>query len=223
MAKRSLMSKGLTASMPMTGEMTDAPALVAFDFDGTLTVRDSFNAFLKWRAGPARWTLGIVRLSPALLGYAFNRNRGKLKAAAVREFLKGATQTELESDARTFAELYAPSLFRPDALAVWRRWRAKGAKMVIVTASPDITVAPFARGLGADVLIGTRLAFGPDDCALGVLAGPNCRAREKVVRLKELFGEEVRLTAAYGDTSGDTEMLAIADERGYRVFRGRPI
>lgn len=217
------MSKGLTASMPMTGEMTDAPALVAFDFDGTLTVRDSFNAFLKWRAGPARWTLGIVRLSPALLGYVFNRNRGKLKAAAVREFLKGATQAELEADARAFAELYAPSLFRPDALAVWRRWRAKGAKMVIVTASPDITVAPFARGLGADVLIGTRLAFGPDDRALGVLAGPNCRAREKVVRLKELFGEEVRLTAAYGDTSGDTEMLAIAEERGYRLFRGRPI
>jgi phosphatidylglycerophosphatase C len=55
-----------------------------------------------------------------------------------------------------------------------------------------------------------------------VLNGPNCRAKEKVVRLKEIFGEDVRLTAAYGDTSGDTEMLAIADERGYRVFRGKP-
>jgi phosphoserine phosphatase len=31
------------------------------------------------------------------------------------------------------------------------------------------------------------------------------------------------LTAAYGDTSGDTEMLAIADEKGYRVFRGKPL
>ena len=31
------------------------------------------------------------------------------------------------------------------------------------------------------------------------------------------------LTAAYGDTSGDAEMLAIADERGYRVFRGKPL
>lgn len=223
MAKRSLMAKGLTASMPMTGDMTDAPALVAFDFDGTLTVRDSFNAFLKWRAGPARWTAGVLRLSPALVRYVFNRNRGKLKAAAVREFLKGATQAEIEADARAFAELHAPSLFRPDALAVWRRWRAKGARMVIVTASPDITVAPFARGLGADMLIGTRLAFDQNDRALGVLAGPNCRAKEKVVRLKEAFGEDVRLTAAYGDTSGDTEMLAIADERGYRIFRGKPL
>jgi phosphatidylglycerophosphatase C len=223
MAKRSLMAKGLTASMPMTGDLMDAPALVAFDFDGTLTVRDSFNAFLKWRAGPRRWTSGVIRLTPSLIAYVFNRNRGKLKAAAVREFLKGVSQEKLEADARTFAELHAPSLFRPDALAVWRRWRAKGAKLVIVTASPDITVAPFARGLGADLLIGTRLAFDANDRAIGVLKGPNCRAKEKVVRLQEIFGEDVRLTAAYGDTSGDTEMLAIADERGYRVFRGKPV
>jgi len=222
MAKRSLMAKGLTASMPMTGDLMGEPALVAFDFDGTLTVRDSFNAFLKWRAGPARWTLGLIRLSPALIAYVFNRNRGKLKAAAVREFLKGVSQARLEADARTFAELYAPSLFRPDAVAIWRRWRAKGAKLVIVTASPDLIVAPFARGLGADMLIGTRLAFDLNDKVVGALAGPNCRGKEKVVRLKEAFGDSVRLAAAYGDTSGDTEMLAIAEERGFRVFRGKP-
>jgi phosphatidylglycerophosphatase C len=222
MAKRTLMAKGLTASRPMTGDMLDAPALVAFDFDGTLTVRDSFNAFLRWRAGPARWALGLIKLSPALVAYAFNRNRGKLKAAAVREFLKGVSLARLEADARTFAEIHALSLFRPDAMAAWRQWRAKGAKLVIVTASPEITVAPFARGLGADVLIGTRLAVDLNERIIGSLAGPNCRAKEKVVRLKEAFGEDVRLNAAYGDTSGDTEMLAIADERGYRIFRGKP-
>ena len=26
--------------------------IVAFDFDGTLTIRDSFTEFLRWRAGP---------------------------------------------------------------------------------------------------------------------------------------------------------------------------
>ena len=30
------------------------------------------------------------------------------------------------------------------------------------------------------------------------------------------------LAAAYGDTSGDTEMIAIATEKGFRVFTGRP-
>ena len=221
MAKRSLMAKGLSASRPMTGDLGDEPALVAFDFDGTLTVRDSFNAFLKWRAG-RKWTRGVIRLTPALVTYVFDRNRAKLKAAAIREFLKGATVEQIETDARTFAQNHAASLLRPDALAVWRSWRAKGAKLVIVTASPEITVAPFARGLGADMLIGTRLMTSEDGRVLGGLDGNNCRAKEKVLRLREAFGPDVHLTAAYGDTSGDTEMLAIADEKGYRVFRGKP-
>ena len=38
-------------------------AIVAFDFDGTLTVRDSFTAFLRWRAGRRGW--GWRRISPS--------------------------------------------------------------------------------------------------------------------------------------------------------------
>ena len=33
------------------GAQPPTAPIVAFDFDGTLTVRDSFTAFLKWRAG----------------------------------------------------------------------------------------------------------------------------------------------------------------------------
>jgi len=59
-------------------------------------------------------------------------------------FLKGVKRPVLENDARRFAEFIGPRLFRSDALATWRRWRSKGARPVIVTASPDIVVAPFA-------------------------------------------------------------------------------
>lgn len=216
------MAKGLSASISMTGDMHEGPPLVAFDFDGTLTVRDSFTAFLKWRGSPARHALGMIRLFPAAVAYVFDRNRGKIKAAAIREFLRGVSIEDLERQARAFAQSEAPRLFRPDALAVWRRWRAKGARLVIVTASPDIVVAPFARGLGADLLIGSRLAIDADGKVAGALDGANCRGAEKVTRLREIFGDDLSLAAAYGDTSGDREMLAIAHEKGYRIFRGKP-
>jgi phosphatidylglycerophosphatase C len=164
----------------------------------------------------------MIRLFPAAVAYVFDRNRGKIKAAAVREFLRGVSVEDLERQARAFAQSQAPRLFRPDALAVWRRWRAKGARLVIVTASPDIVVAPFARGLGADLLIGSRLAIDTDGKVVGSLDGANCRGAEKVARLKEIFGDDLSLAAAYGDTSGDREMLAIAQEKGYRIFRGKP-
>lgn len=196
--------------------------VVAFDFDGTLTTHDSYTAFLKWRAGPLGYALGLVKLAPAALAYLGHRNRGRIKAAATRVFLAGVTRERLETDARAFAELMAPRMLRPDAVRTWRRWSQRNAKLVIVTASPEIIVAPFARGLGADMLIGTELSFDARDRVTGAFATPNCRGPEKVRRLQAVFGEEVRLRAAYGDTSGDTEMLAIAEEPGYRVFQEKP-
>lgn len=199
----------------------EAP-VVAFDFDGTLTVRDSFTAFLKWRAGPWRWWLGCVRLAPAALSYLLHRDRGRIKAAAVREFLRGVPRATLEADASRFAELHARALLRPDAVATWERWRGEPVRLVIVTASPDIVVAPFARSLGADDLLGTLLAFDAQGRVTGAFLSPNCRGPAKVVRLKAAFGERVRLLAAYGDTSGDREMLAMAEQPHFRVFKQAP-
>jgi len=198
------------------------PPLVAFDFDGTLTIRDSFTAFLRWRAGPVRYALGLVRLLPAALAYLFHRDRGRIKAQAAREFLKGLTRPELEADAEAFALECAPQLFRPDALAAWRRWRAEGARLVIVSASPDVVVAPFADKLGADRLIATELAYDAAGRATGAFATANCRGPEKIARLKAAFGNGVKLRAAYGDTSGDREMLEMAEVRGYKLFKARP-
>lgn len=196
--------------------------IVAFDFDGTLTVRDSFTQFLRWRAGPGGWALGLVKMAKATAAYARNRDRGAIKAASVKVFLKGVTRAELEADAARFADHAWDTFMRPDALKVWNEWGKRGAHRVIVTASPEITVAPFAKRLGAEALLGTAMSFDAEDRVTGRFDGPNCRAEEKVRRLRAAYGPEVRLAAAYGDTSGDTEMLQIADEKGFRVFRAKP-
>ena len=195
-------------------------AIVAFDFDGTLTVRDSFTQFLRWRAGAGGWFRGLARMTPDLATYAGDRDRGRLKAASVREFLKGTPRAQLEADAEAFAGQVWPGFLRYDALACWKDWGAKGAYRVIVTASPETTVAPFARRLEAEALLGTPLVFDADDRVTGAFAGPNCRGEEKVRRLRAAFGADMKLAAAYGDTSGDTEMLAMADEAGFRRFKG---
>lgn len=196
--------------------------IVAFDFDGTLTIRDSFTAFLRWRAGQGGWFLGLARMAPALADYARHRDRGRIKAASVREFLKGLSRAELEAEAERFADETWAELMRPDALACWNDWGAKGAHRVIVTASPETTVAPFARRLGAEALLGTQLVFDGEDRVTGAFASANCRGEEKVRRLRAVYGDDVQLAAAYGDTSGDTEMLTIADDAGFRRFKGRP-
>jgi phosphatidylglycerophosphatase C len=195
--------------------------LVAFDFDGTLTWKDSFLAFLAWRAGRGGFLAGLAGLMPAVGAFLVDRDRGRLKAAAARRFLAGATRAELERDAQRFAADHGRPLLRPDAVRAWRRWQGEGSRLVIVTASPETIVAPIARALGADRLIGTRLAFDANERATGELDGANCRGPEKVRRLREVFGDDVRLEAAYGDTDGDREMLTLAEEQGLKVFNGR--
>ncbi len=196
--------------------------VVAFDFDGTLTTRDSFKAFLRWRDGAFGYAGGMARLIPSAARWLIDRDPARIKAAAVHTFLKGVPRKMLEEEAMEFATLTAPVLLRPDALKVWRRHRQQGARLAIVTASPEIIVAPFARGLGADILIGTRLHFDASDRVAGGFDGANCRGPEKVKRIQQAFGENIRLLAAYGDTVGDREMLDIADEKYMRLFVGDP-
>jgi phosphatidylglycerophosphatase C len=206
--------------LPLRQGLRADVAVVAFDFDGTLTVRDSFMAFLIWQAGPARAALGLVRLAPAALAYLAHRDRGRIKAAALRVFLRGKPLSWVREQAQAFAD--EARLLRPDALACWENWRARGARMTIVSASPEFVVAPFAERLGADRLIATRVERDSQNRLTGALFGRNCRGPEKVVRLREAFGPDVRLEAAYGDTAGDREMLAMAKTAGMKVFTGRP-
>jgi phosphatidylglycerophosphatase C len=210
------------AAPPIRQSVSRDRPIVAFDFDGTLTIRDSFTAFLKWRAGGGGWLLGLTRLAPATAAYARHRDRGRIKAAAAAEFLGGVPRGVLEVEAEAFAAEVWDRFMRPDALNTWNEWGRRGAHRVIVTASPETTVAPFARRLGAEALLGTPLVFDGRDRVTGAFAGPNCRGEEKVRRLRAAYGDDVRLAAAYGDTSGDTEMLAVADEPGFRVFRQHP-
>jgi phosphatidylglycerophosphatase C len=49
-----------------------------------------------------------------------------------------------------------------------------------------------------------------DGRCTGRLAGENCRGPEKARRLTELLAGRGALTWAYGDSSGDREMLAMA-------------
>ncbi len=206
----------------MDAELPIGGPIVAFDFDGTLTWRDSFLAFLAWRAGPVRHALGLIRLAPAALVYAFDRDRAALKTAVVGEYLTGAAVADVQEEARRFAEEASARLLRPDAMRCWNAWRSQGVRLVIVTASPERIVAPFAQALGAERLIGTRLAVDGDGRFTGALDGPNCRGQEKVGRLRGAFGDDVRLLAAYGDSDGDTAMLALAEEKGMKVFGERP-
>lgn len=208
----------------MSASPDSAPnrAIAAFDFDGTLTYTDSFTAFLFETCGTSRVAAVAVTHPGLWTGYLRTRDRGVLKSQFLYKLLGPVSHVELQDRIMDFVKARGRTLFRPDALAAWDGHATTGHRRVIVTASPELLVAPLGALIGADRVIGTRLGFSADGRLQPDLDGVNCRGPEKVRRLHEAFGDGLDLDAAYGDTAGDREMIAAARHGHYRVFHGRP-
>jgi phosphatidylglycerophosphatase C len=191
--------------------------IAAFDLDGTLTNRDCVVPFLRQVAGTPRLVAGVaahpIKVSKALVG----RDRDTFKALATRAAFAGRPLGVLEPRADEFAALVHGGWLRSDTLATLQAHLAAEDQVVIVSASYAIYVEPLAALLGAHEVLATRLAVGADGRLTGDLDGANCRGPEKVRRLHEWLdtahgGRSAVEVVAYGDSPGDREMLADADE-----------
>lgn len=199
-------------------QLKSAPRAVAFDLDGTLTTKDTLTQFLIWRAGYAKAFVKTLLLLPYFLGFAFGLvSRGRLKQAALRRFIKGVPAETMEMESQRFAKQVMPGLLRPEGLAALRAHVKAGDQVFVVTASPEFVSWAWTFKENVE-LIATRLEISSGRMT-GRLDGMNCRGLEKIRRLSEHLGEPVVLDVAYGDSSGDTEMLAAAREAHFKPFR----
>lgn len=193
--------------------------IAAFDFDGTLTKRDTFLPFALFVVGPARFFLGLLFLIPSALRYCLGLNtRQDLKEKTIAEFLKGMPYADLEREAVDFVQgVLIPKLLKKRALEQVEWHKKEGHRLILISASPDLYLHPFAERLGIHDVLGSRLKLDSQGRITGKLEGKNCRGQEKVDRLKALLGSEKTYELyAYGDSPGDRELLNLADHRFYR-------
>lgn len=190
--------------------------IYAFDFDGTLTTRDSFLEFIRYVCG--NWALckGILRYSPLLvlmkLGLYPN---WKAKQKVFAYFFKGMPLKDFAQQGRLFA-LDRQHLLRPQGVDMVKQAQAEDAEVVIVSASIDHWVQPFFPEVK---VVGTQVEV-EDGCLTGRFLTKNCYGQEKVNRILALYPHrnEYELIA-FGDSAGDKELLAFADEAHYKPFR----
>lgn len=206
----------------MSSSPADKQKLILTDFDGTLTRSDTFPQFLRYAAGPLRFYC----LLPAAAFFALLCLLGIFSRQTAKEhifslYFKGCEQKKLEQLGRDFSQYIlanSKKIFWPGALDMIARARAAGTRVVVVSASADIWIAPFAASVGAECLA-TRWQF-RDGRFVGRIDGRNCRREEKISRIRQLIPDfESYCIDAYGDTSGDTEMLAAADTPHFKPFR----
>lgn len=204
----------------MNDATTPCGRFAAFDFDGTLTRRDTLLDFLAHAFGRGRLLMELVRLAPSLvlmkLGLVDN---GGTKRRLLTRYLRGRRLDDVMALAERYCAERYDSLMRADTVTALERHKAAGDTVVIVTASLSLWVVPFARRLGVDRLIATEAEVTADGTLTGGFATPNCHGPEKVRRLAEAYpclapGSKragCPYLEAYGDSAGDRDLLSLAD------------
>lgn len=203
--------------------------LAVFDLDGTVARRDTLLPWLGFclRLHPWRW-LRLPAVLPALLRFAVDRDRGRLKSALVHRLLAGLSRGEVADANRVFLRwLFDGGLFA-EALERIALHRSQGDTLVLLSASVDPYVPDIAAELGFDACECTAVRWDRDGTLDGRLAGPNRRGEEKVRVLRELVTKHApSRTSAYGNSGADLPHLRLVDEGWYvngaaRDARGMP-
>ncbi len=194
-------------------------ALALFDFDGTLTTRDTMFEFIAF-------THGKKALRKALAQQFFTlvmMQAGWTKAQHAKEkllahFYKGRLKTEMLELGQRFCETCIPELLKPEALKKLRWHREEGHQVLVVSASCSEWIQAWCD-VQCLPLLSSQMAYGPHGFT-GVLAGKNCNGEEKVRRIKAYLRKVPLGTVyAYGDSKGDNAMLAFSERPFYRCFQ----
>lgn len=193
--------------------------LVLFDFDGTITTKDTLIEFVRFYRGHRKYFESMVMLSPILGLYALKIiPNWKAKQYFLSRHFRGENIEEFNSRCLEFSTKVLPSLIRPKALTAIKSYREQNVTMAVVSASAENWVKPFCEQYGL-LCLATRLEV-RNQLITGKLLGRNCYGDEKVCRIKEQFDlSSFDRIVAYGDSSGDREMLQLANEAHYRPWR----
>jgi phosphatidylglycerophosphatase C len=190
-----------------------------FDFDGTITTKDTLLELIRFDKGPLRLILGFLLNSPWLIAYKIRLiSNQAAKERILRHFFGGISQEGFDRRCNSFATGRLPSLIRPKAIREIEKLKEAGAEVFVVSASPGNWIRPWTDQLQVQ-LIATRLAT-RNEKITGKIVEKNCYGREKVRRIQEVVDlRDYDEIYAYGDTDADRPMMQLATISFFKPFR----
>ena len=184
--------------------------LVLFDFDGTITTKDSMLIFVKFCVGSFKYYTLLISIGFVMILYKLGI-KTQVKALFLSWAFKGISKEDLEKKGVAFCEQKLPSILNQQALDHIRFYKNQGDEICIVSASCLEWIKPWANQHELS-LISTQLAY-KNGLFNGNLDGKNCNGYQKVLAIKKTYSlEGFNQIIAYGNSKGDQKMLDLADQ-----------
>jgi phosphatidylglycerophosphatase C len=197
---------------------TEAEIVSIFDFDGTITKKNTAVPFLKLVSGRCFNQKFITRIPDAVAYYLNIIDVDRLNRSIVGTFLKNLSRDELFEYGQVFYSSVLPGLIRDSAFKRINWHKDQGHQCWLATSAYNIYADYWAKQNGFDGVVSTKIEFDEAGYATGRVQGKSCNGEEKLRRIKEVIGEP-KVIYAYGDSSGDKELLEFATHPFYRKFK----
>lgn len=193
--------------------------IALFDFDGTITTKDSLGAFLVYNFGIIKCGLIYTIYAPVHLLYKLKFiSSTSAKNFLLPFFLKNVSVIQFEKMCTDFCKKKLPGMIYSKATERIQWHQQKDHEVVIVSASVYDWIEPWATTVEIKKLITSNLEI-INNKLTGKLSGKNCNDEEKVVRIKkEIPDIDEYEIWAYGNSKSDLFMLAMADKQFYKKF-----
>lgn len=192
--------------------------LALFDFDGTITSKDTYIDFIIYSNKSYKLFLGILRNIFYLAAYFLTIiNNDGIKSITFKYFFRNWNYDHFNIIAAAYSRERLHKMIRNNALERIEWHKKNGDLVVIVTASIENCLKDWCRKMDIG-LIGSHVEV-IDGVLTGNFSMPNCYGKEKVNRIKKQIDLNMfDYVYAYGDSKGDIEMLELADEKFYEYF-----
>ena len=189
-----------------------------FDFDGTLSTKDTLIPFLLYCTGVWRFSLKLPQLLWVGLLYGLKIiDNQEAKQRTLTQLLKGWKAVDLEQKAKSFALTHLNKYLKPQIYAKLEWHREQGHVLILVSANLAVYLRYFAKLHKINGVIATEIVE-QGGVISGRLATPNCYAGQKVLRIQDYLHAgslAFDYSYAYGNSRGDYEMLELVDEPYY--------
>jgi phosphatidylglycerophosphatase C len=200
-------------------------AVAAFDFDGTLSRRDTLVPFLAQVGGRRRFAQICSQLGLSGARRQVDlRDRDGLKEELIRRLFTGMPEEQLRHLGQRYARDLLSDQLRPDVLTRLEDHRRADHEVVFVSASLVYYLEPLAEMLDLQGVLAVEPEV-RDGVLTGSLVRPNVRAEQKALRLREWLAEHGSRSVddlelwGYGNSSGDHALLRMSD---HAYWLGRP-
>lgn len=194
-----------------------AHCLVCLDFDGTITRKDTLLDFFLHAFGIRRVGVELGRSFVYLMGYITGLVPNDIaKERLINGFLHGMPYDQFKRLSMNYSLTRVDEILHPQAVPAIMRHQEAGHEIAVVSASVEEWIRPWCESQHIRHVLATRLEL-KENVLTGRFSTKNCSGPEKVQRIKSSFDlAKFDVVYAYGDSSGDREMLAMADIKYYR-------